>query len=102
MALTFGLGAYTLTARMDAPILQTPAVNEVTNAEAVGLVLYTQYAFYFQVGGLILLVAMIGAIVLTLRENVRAKKQDVVAQVNRKPEEAMEVKDVTSGRGLQL
>ncbi|WP_420392901.1 NADH-quinone oxidoreductase subunit J [Acuticoccus sp.] len=97
------LGAYTLApelaSRAAVPI---PAPEAVTNTEALGLVLYTRYAFYFQVAGLILLVAMVGAIVLTLRDESRAKKQDVARQVNRTREEAMEVREVASGRGLQL
>lgn len=101
--LVFVLGAYTmspeLTARAALPI---PAPNEVTNTQALGDVLYTTYAFYFQICGLILLVAMVGAIVLTLRRSERAKRQDVARQVNRTPEEALEIKKVQSGRGLQL
>ncbi|MEM7694369.1 MAG: NADH-quinone oxidoreductase subunit J [Pseudomonadota bacterium] len=97
------LGAYTLS-----PVAATtasvpiPSPTEISNTEALGLVLYTKYAFYFQVCGLILLVAMVGAIVLTLRHNPVAKRQDVVAQVNRRPEEAVEVRDVAPGGGLQL
>ena len=101
--LVFVLGAYTLSPiAAQTAALPTPPPGEITNSEALGLVLYTRYAFYFQVCGLILLVAMIGAIVLTLRHNERAKRQNVAEQVNRRPEDAMEVRDVASGRGLQL
>ena len=97
------LGSYTLApevARTTAMPME--ALEEVTNTHALGLVLYTRYAFYFQICGLILLVAMVGAIVLTLRHNPYAKRQDVSRQVNRTREEAIEVRDVASGRGLQL
>ncbi|MEM0908366.1 MAG: NADH-quinone oxidoreductase subunit J [Pseudomonadota bacterium] len=97
------LGAYTLSPiAAETAALPTPPVDQVSNAEALGLVIYTRYAFYFQVCGLILLVAMVGAIVLTLRSNPKAKRQDVASQVNRRPEEAMEVRDVASGKGLQM
>ena len=78
-----------------------PDMAEVTNAKAIGLVLYTDYVFYFQVAGLILLVAMIGAIVLTLREpRAGLKKQNPAAQSARKREEAVEIKTVKPGQGL--
>jgi NADH-quinone oxidoreductase subunit J len=72
----------------------------VTNTAALGLVLYDEYFLLFQLSGLILLVAMIGAIVLTLRHRVDVKRQDVVAQMMRDPAKAMELKDVKSGQGL--
>ncbi|WMS42330.1 NADH-quinone oxidoreductase subunit J [Acuticoccus sp. MNP-M23] len=101
--LVFVLGAYTLAPSLaELQSVPIPPPGEITNTEALGLVLYTRYAFYFQVCGLILLVAMIGAIVLTLRHNNFAKRQNIVEQVNRRREDTMEVKDVASGRGLQL
>jgi len=97
------LGAYTLSpAVADTAAVPIPPPSEISNTEALGNVIYTRYALYFQICGLILLVAMVGAIVLTLRTNERAKRQDVAAQVNRRREEALDVRDVTSGRGLQL
>lgn len=100
--LIFVLGAYTLSPELlSSPTVPIPPPQEVTNTEALGQVLYTKYAFFFQVCGLILLVAMVGAIVLTLRQNERAKRQDVARQVNRTKEEAVEVRKVASGRGLQ-
>ncbi|ORE95847.1 NADH-quinone oxidoreductase subunit J [Acuticoccus yangtzensis] len=97
------LGAYTLApAVAEHVVVPIPPPSEVSNTEALGLVLYTRYAFYFQVCGLILLVAMVGAIVLTLRHQANAKRQNVAAQVNRSVEDSVEVRDVASGRGLQL
>mgnify|MGYP003648760001 CR=1 FL=1 len=75
-------------------------VPDVYNTEALGLILYDQYFLLFQLAGLILLVAMIGAIVLTLRHRVDVKRQDVVEQMMRDPAKAMELRDVKSGQGL--
>ena len=72
----------------------------VHNTAALGLILYDDYFLLFQLAGLILLVAMIGAIVLTLRHRVDVKRQDVVAQMMRDPAKAMELKDVKPGQGL--
>jgi NADH-quinone oxidoreductase subunit J len=73
----------------------------VSNTEALGLVLYTKYINYFQLAGMVLLVAMIGAIVLTLRHRVYVKRQDINVQNARTPEIAMAVRKVASGQGLQ-
>jgi NADH-quinone oxidoreductase subunit J len=70
------------------------------NTEALGMILYDQYFLLFQLSGLILLVAMIGAIVLTLRHRSDIKRQDVLAQMYRDPATAMELKDVKPGQGL--
>jgi NADH-quinone oxidoreductase subunit J len=78
-----------------API-PTPG-SGITNTEAIGRVLYTQYAYYFEGAGLILLVAMIGAIVLTLRHKEGVKRQSIAAQVARGPKTAVEVVKVHSG-----
>ena len=72
----------------------------VSNTEALGLVLYTKYIHYFQLAGLVLLVAMIGAIVLTLRHKAYVKRQDINVQNARTPELAMTVRKVASGQGL--
>ena len=83
------------------PIALTPAQpGEVTNAEAIGQVLYTDYLLVFQLAGLVLLVAMIGAIVLTLRHRPGVRKQDIHAQVGRKRSEGVELKDIRPGQGL--
>jgi NADH-quinone oxidoreductase subunit J len=73
----------------------------INNTEALGLVLYTKYIHYFQIAGIVLLVAMIGAIVLTLRHKVNIKRQDINVQNARTPELAMSVRKVASGQGLQ-
>jgi NADH-quinone oxidoreductase subunit J len=75
--------------------------TNVSNTEALGLVLYTKYIHYFQLAGMVLLVAMIGAIVLTLRHKANVKRQDINVQNARTPELAMEVRKVTAGQGLQ-
>ncbi len=70
------------------------------DTQALGAVLYTDFVYPFQIAGLILLVAMIGAIVLTLRHRVNIKRQNVMAQMHRDPAKAMEVIDVKPGQGL--
>ncbi|MFN3146751.1 MAG: NADH-quinone oxidoreductase subunit J [Paracoccaceae bacterium] len=76
----------------------TPA--DVHNTAALGLILYDDYILLFQLAGLILLVAMIGAIVLTLRHRTDVKRQNVLAQMYRDPAKALELKDVKPGQGL--
>ena len=75
--------------------------NNVSNTEALGLVLYTKYIHYFQIAGMVLLVAMIGAIVLTLRHKANVKRQNINVQNARTPELAMSLRKVVSGQGLQ-
>jgi NADH-quinone oxidoreductase subunit J len=77
-----------------------PIDPSLDNTKALGLVLYTRYIFLFQGAGAVLLVAMIGAIVLTLRHRTTAKRQDPVAQVGRKASETLKVVKVKSGQGL--
>lgn len=84
-----------------APIALAPAAQAgVTNAEAIGRVLYSDYLLVFQLAGLVLLVAMIGAIVLTLRHRPGVRKQNIAAQVGRKRSEGVELKDIRPGQGL--
>lgn len=78
----------------------TPVPGGVTNAAALGQVLYTKYVFYFQVSGLVLLVAMIGAIVLTLRHKAGVRRQDISAQNARTPATAIEIRQVEPGKGI--
>ncbi|WP_309093105.1 NADH-quinone oxidoreductase subunit J [Phenylobacterium sp.] len=73
---------------------------DVTNAEAIGRVLYTDYVYFFQAAGLVLLVAMIGAIVLTLRHKPGVKRQLVADQVLRTPKTGMRVIDIKPGEGI--
>ncbi len=80
--------------------ISSPIPATITNTEALGRVLYTQYVYYFQAAGLVLLVAMIGAIVLTLRHRPSVKRQNISDQVARTKETAMEVRQVKSGQGL--
>jgi NADH-quinone oxidoreductase subunit J len=77
-----------------------PIDGAVDNMTAIGLVLYTRYIFLFQGAGAVLLVAMIGAIVLTLRHKSNVKRQDPIVQVGRKASETLEVVKVKSGQGL--
>jgi len=77
-----------------------PVVSAPTNTEALGQVLYTQYAYYFQAAGLILLVAMIGAIVLTLRHKQGVRRQRIATQVARTPAASIEIRNVSPGQGL--
>ncbi|WP_375569461.1 NADH-quinone oxidoreductase subunit J [Ahrensia marina] len=77
-----------------------PLLEEVSNIEAIGLVLYTDYVYFFQAAGMVLLVAMVGAIVLTLRHREGVKRQDINVQNARTPETAIEVVKVKSGQGL--
>jgi NADH-quinone oxidoreductase subunit J len=76
------------------------AGSAITNTEAIGRVLYTKYVFYFQGAGLILLVAMIGAIVLTLRHKEGVKRQSIAAQVARSPKTAVQVVKVKPGEAI--
>ena len=71
-----------------------------TNAEEIGRVLYTDYLVLFQLSGLVLFVAMIGAVVLTLRRRAGVKRQDVARQVGRTRKQGVELKDVRPGQGL--
>jgi NADH-quinone oxidoreductase subunit J len=78
----------------------TPPITEVTNTAALGRVLYTDYIYLFQASGLVLLVAMIGAIVLTHRQREGVRKQVIARQLARRREEAVAVVKVTIGSGV--
>ena len=78
----------------------TPIASEVHNTEAIGRILYTDNMFLFQLGGLILLVAMIGAIVLTHRQRPGVKKQNIGDQVRRRRDDAYEAVNVKPGQGI--
>ncbi|WP_031231529.1 NADH-quinone oxidoreductase subunit J [Asticcacaulis sp. YBE204] len=82
---------------------QSPQVYgpEMSNIEAIGRVLYTDYVYLFQASGLVLLVAMIGAIVLTLQHRVHVKRQDIHTQVTRRRKNAVEIVQVKTGEGIQ-
>jgi NADH-quinone oxidoreductase subunit J len=77
-----------------------PPSGSISNTQALGLVLYTRYVYFFQASGVILLVAMIGAIVLTLQHKPQVKRQNIAAQVARRRSSAIEIVKVKSGQGL--
>ena len=77
-----------------------PNLADRTNTQSLGDILYTDYVFYFQLAGLVLLVAMIGAIVLTLQHRGGVKRQSIPRQVARMPKDTLEVKKVESGKGI--
>jgi NADH-quinone oxidoreductase subunit J len=77
-----------------------PPALQVSNTAAIGLVLYTKYVYYFEAAGLILLIAMIGAIVLTLQHRVRVRRQNIAAQNARTRATAIEIRTVRPGQGL--
>jgi NADH-quinone oxidoreductase subunit J len=92
---------YVAPSSLASPSTPIPSVGSGTsNTEAIGRVLYTKYILYFQGAGLILLVAMIGAIVLTLRHKVGVKRQSIAAQVARGPKTAIEVVKVAPGSAV--
>jgi NADH-quinone oxidoreductase subunit J len=77
-----------------------PPPNEIGNTQALGLVLYTRYIYFFQAAGVILLVAMIGAIVLTLQHKPNVRRQSIANQVARTRETAIDIVKVKTGQGL--
>ena len=97
--ISLGIGAW-VEADGALGLRDAPAPHGVDNARALGLILYDKYGFLFQIAGLILLVAMIGAILLTLRHRKDIKRQNVLQQMWRDPAKAMELKDVKPGQGL--
>ncbi len=78
----------------------TPPIAEISNIHALGRLIYTQYIYLFQVAGLILLVAMVGAIVLTLRHREGVRRQKIGDQLARRREDTIEVVKVPSGSGI--
>jgi NADH-quinone oxidoreductase subunit J len=95
------VGGWTISPRIGEAITSPiPPIANVDNAEALGHVLYTRYVYYFQAAGLVLLVAMIGAIVLTLRHRPKVRRQNIADQVARTKATAMEVVKVRPGQGV--
>ena len=76
--------------------------NEVTNTRSIGNVLYTDYILLFQISGMILLVAMIGAIVLTYRERAGVKRQSYVKQISRERKDGVEIVEVENNKGVKI
>jgi NADH-quinone oxidoreductase subunit J len=101
LELVLVVGAYVVDpALIRSPAVPIPPVAVMTNTEAIGMVLYTRYFYFFQAAGLILLVAMIGAIVLTLRERIGVKRQDISKQNARTQATAVELRKVPFRQGL--
>ena len=86
-----------------APVLahgSQPIPDNVTNTQALGLVLYTHYVYLFQISGLILLVAMVGAITLTHRGRTDNRRQNIANQIARNPKDVLKIEKITSGTGV--
>ena len=79
---------------------KTPDLAQVNNTEALGMILYTDYAYLFQISGLILLVAMIGAITLTHRRRPDLRRQNIASQVARNPADVLKIEKIQSGTGV--
>jgi len=93
--------AWTMTPQAVANIASaTPAPEAVANTQALGQIIYTHYFYLFQTAGLVLLVAMIGAIVLTHRKRRDSRKQVIAAQLARTAADAVQLKKVETGRGI--
>jgi NADH-quinone oxidoreductase subunit J len=99
MQVAIGVGVWTVADGAEG-LRQAVAPTEIENTRALGLLMYDKYFLLFQLAGLILLVAMIGAILLTLRHRKDIKRQNVLQQMWRDPAKAMELKDVKPGQGL--
>jgi NADH-quinone oxidoreductase subunit J len=99
--LLFVVGAWVIAPEVIAtPTAPIPASGTTSNIAALGQLLYTRYVYFFQAAGMVLLVAMIGAIVLTLRHRENIKRQDVSRQVARTKAASIEIRHVEPGRGL--
>ena len=77
-------------------------LNKISNTHSLGQVLYTEYIHIFQISGMILLIAMIGAIVLTFRQREGVKKQSYIKQISRERSEGVEVLEVVSNKGVKI
>jgi NADH-quinone oxidoreductase subunit J len=93
------IGTWTLGADVN-PQQPTPPADQVTNTVALGRLLYTDYFYLFQAAGVILLVAIIGAITLTLRERTGVRRQDIGRQVHRSRAETIELRKIRTGSGI--
>ena len=95
------VGAWATAGSLPKTVAKSPIPTDVTNAQALGRVLYTEHVLLFQAAGLVLLTAMVGAIVLTLRERrAGVKRQNIADQVARGPATAIDVVKVPSGQGI--
>ena len=98
MVVTWAIGPDVRTCTIASPI---PPIASMLNTEALGHVLYTRYVYFFQAAGVVLLVAMIGAIVLTLRHKPNVKRQNIAEQVARTKATAIEIVKVRPGQGFE-
>ena len=80
----------------------TLILSDISNTHQLGLVMYTDYILFFQLAGVILLLSMIGAILLTFRERKGVKKQSYFKQISRSPSSAIELKDIKSNEGVKI
>jgi NADH-quinone oxidoreductase subunit J len=80
----------------------TLLISNVSNTHQLGLVMYTDYIIYFQLAGMILLLSMIGAILLTFRKRTGVKKQSYINQISREPSNAVEMKEVEFNKGVKV
>ena len=100
--LLFVVGAWVIGADVPKAITSPiPPIEQISNTEAIGLVLYTRYVYFFELAGLILLVSMIGAIVLTLQYRERVRRQNIGVQNARNPKLAVELRNVRPGQGVE-
>ena len=81
---------------------RTLKLSDISNTHQLGLVMYTDYILYFQLAGVILLLSMIGAILLTFRQRKGVKKQSYFNQISRDPSSSIELKDVESNKGVKI
>ena len=77
-------------------------ISDISNTHQLGLVMYTDYILYFQLAGVILLLSMIGAILLTFRQRKGVKKQNYFTQISRTPFSSVELKEVESNKGVKI
>jgi NADH-quinone oxidoreductase subunit J len=80
--------------------ITAPIPANISNTQAIGLVLYTKYVYFFEAAGMILLVSMVGAIVLTLQHRTRVRRQNIAVQNARTPEMSIEIRHVRPGQGI--
>ena len=80
----------------------TLTISKISNTHQLGMVMYTDYILYFQLAGIILLLSMIGAIILTFRERKGVKRQSYLKQISRTPSSAIELKNVESNKGVKV
>ena len=96
------VGGWKFKPKLDPKLLDINSISEKTNTHSIGEVLYTDYIHLFQLSGMILLVAMIGAIVLTFRKRSGIKKQSYFRQISRERSEGVELVDVKNNKGVNI